>query len=172
MLLLTSSRRKPTRNVHAKEIHMSSRTYVKYTNFIRDFSTWSLRSYWPNYSLLPQNVFRCVCFLVSSSNVLKTTFLEHLCTMTSISSIEEDFIVTTRDSFNGNPNFQAMLNGILKALHHYWKKQHKKSKTQLIKQIFVISYCLYLCLLRFKHSSPYSTAEFYQFLGKVLRGTK
>ena len=36
---------------------------------------------------------------ISSSNISKTLFLEHLCTMTSISSFEKDSIVTTRDSF-------------------------------------------------------------------------
>ena len=41
----------------------------------------------------------CGYFLVSSSNILKRTFLGHLRTMASISLIEEDSIATTKDSF-------------------------------------------------------------------------
>ena len=36
---------------------------------------------------------------MSSSNISKTPFLEDLCTMVSLSSIEKDSIATTRDSF-------------------------------------------------------------------------
>ena len=44
-------------------------------------------------------VFRCGCFFISSSNISKTSFLEHLCTMTSISWFEKDSVATIRDSF-------------------------------------------------------------------------
>ena len=43
--------------------------------------------------LLYEVVFRGGCFLQSSSNISKTDFLEHLCTMTSISSIENNSMV-------------------------------------------------------------------------------
>ena len=51
------------------------------------------------YALLSEVLFCCGCFFISSSNISKTPFSEHLCTMTSISSIEKDSIATTTDSF-------------------------------------------------------------------------
>ena len=44
-------------------------------------------------------VFRCGCFLTSSSTISKTLLLKHLCTMAFISSIEKDYIAATGDSF-------------------------------------------------------------------------
>ena len=102
-------RRKWTWNVHAR--HKCVVQDVKCTNFVHDFSVWSLRVYWPNYILLPEAVFRWACFLVSSSNVLRAPFLEHLCAMASLSSNEKYFIVATRGSFKGNQNFHGIFQG-------------------------------------------------------------
>ena len=49
--------------------------------------------------ILSEVVFQCWCFLTSSSNISKTPFLEHLCTVASISSTKSDFIATPRNSF-------------------------------------------------------------------------
>ena len=48
---------------------------------------------------LNEVVLRCCCFLVSSSNIFKVPFLEHLCTMATVSSLEKDFIATIRDYY-------------------------------------------------------------------------
>ena len=67
-------------------------------------------------------------------------------------------------SVKGNPNFQNILNWIIKLLHYYCRKQHKNMEnSQIMEQNVVISLCPSLCFLRLEFSSPSSTAEFFQF---------
>ena len=71
----------------------------KCTFFVHNFWFWCLRVLKPNYTPLSEVVFCCGWFLLSSSNISKTPFLQHLCTMAFIGSNEKDFIASTRDSF-------------------------------------------------------------------------
>ena len=86
----------PEVNKHEIDMHiciyMTFKT-SKCTVFVSSFWFWCLRAYYANYTLLSEVVYRCGCFLISSSNVLKTIFLEHLYT------IEKDSTVITRYSF-------------------------------------------------------------------------
>ena len=67
---------------------------VKYTTFVFNFYVRCLPTCWPNYTLLPKVTFLYCCFLLSSSNIFRTSILEYMYVMVSISSIEKDFIVT------------------------------------------------------------------------------
>ena len=75
---------------------------AKCTGFVHSFWFWCVQAYYLNYTLLSEVVFRFGCSFVSLSNISKTPFLEHLCTMAFISSIKKNSIATTWDSFKAS----------------------------------------------------------------------
>ena len=74
-------------------------------------------------------------------------------------------------SFKGNPNFQGILNWMIKILHYYCRKQHKDIENSRIIEENVAILCSSLCLLRLALPSPFSMAGYFQFLDTVLNVT-
>ena len=69
----------------------------------------------------------------------------------------------------GDPNFQGTLNCILQILLYHCDKQHKNINNLLFtEQNVVMSFCPSLCLLWLVLTSPFSTADVFQFLDLVL----
>ena len=72
--------------------------------------------------------------------------------------------------FKGSSNFQGILNYILQILHYHCSKQHKNMENlQFSEQNIIISFWHFLCLLGLLLPSPFSTADVFQFLDRVLR---
>ena len=74
-------------------------------------------------------------------------------------------------SFKGNPNFQGILNWMIKILHYYCRKQHKDIENSRIIEQNVAILCSSLCLLRLALPLPFSMAGYFQFLDTVLNVT-
>ena len=98
---------------------------------------------------------------------LKTLYLAQTCKRKHkdrIFTIKYQPILNQRLTFmfEGNSNFQGLLNWILQTLHHYYRKKHKKIKdSQFIEQNVIIFFCPSLCLLQQVLPFTSSMAEFF-----------
>ena len=114
----------------------------KCTFFVHNFWFWCLRVLKPNYTPLSEVVFCCGWFLIGSSNISKTPFLEHLCTVAFIGSNEKDFIASTRDSCKAC----ILACKISNQVHTNFKKrrvQQAASRNFVQKWLFCKTYVLY-----------------------------